>query len=98
MVSCCATETEPSQSQEDATDAEAAASTAEGRVCLVLGSEGQGLSGETEALCRPVSIPMSGGMESLNVSQAGAMLLYTLSPGLAAVQAQLKAYGVLVPR
>ncbi len=40
-------------------------------VCLVLGSEGQGLSATALERCRPVAIPMVGQMESLNVSVAG---------------------------
>ena len=47
-------------------------------VCLVLGSEGQGLSGNAWALCAPVGIPMAGNMESLNVSHAGAILMFVL--------------------
>ena len=48
-------------------------------VCLVLGSEGQGLSSEAMQQIKPVSIPMPGPMESLNVSQAGAILMFALS-------------------
>lgn len=48
-------------------------------VCLVLGSEGQGLSYEAMQQIKPVSIPMPGPMESLNVSQAGAILMFALS-------------------
>lgn len=40
-------------------------------VCLVLGSEGQGLSQTALRVCRPVAIPMVGQMESLNVGIAG---------------------------
>ncbi len=43
---------------------------------LVLGSEGQGVSEEFKR--STVSIPMKGDMESLNVAQAGAILLYGL--------------------
>lgn len=49
------------------------------RVCLVLGNESQGLSREACARCRPLSIPMAGRMESLNVSHAGAILMFALS-------------------
>lgn len=48
-------------------------------VCLVLGSEGQGLSQDAQARCAPVSLPMPGDMESLNVSHAGAILMFLLS-------------------
>lgn len=49
-------------------------------VCLVLGSEGRGLSEEPESLCELVSIPMAGKFESLNVSVAGGIFLYMLQP------------------
>lgn len=49
-------------------------------VCLVLGSEGRGLSEESESLCELVSIPMAGKFESLNVSVAGGIFLYMLQP------------------
>jgi len=59
----------------------AIAATARG-VCLVLGSEGQGLSPAVAAVCdASVSIPMPGGLESLNVGQAGAILMFALSEG-----------------
>ena len=48
-------------------------------VCLVLGNESQGLSKEACARCQPLSIPMAGRMESLNVSHAGAILMFALS-------------------
>lgn len=38
-----------------------------GGLCLVLGSEGQGLSEAALESCQPVAIPMPGEMESLNV-------------------------------
>lgn len=51
-----------------------------GGVCLVLGSEGQGLSEAVVSRChRRVGIPMTGEMESLNVSVAGAILMFCLS-------------------
>ena len=40
-------------------------------LCLVLGSEGRGLSADALRICRPVAIPMPGEMESLNVGVAG---------------------------
>ena len=52
-------------------------------VCLVLGSEGQGLSPDVLAACTPVAIPMAGGqMESLNVGIAGGILMFVLSTGM----------------
>lgn len=52
-------------------------------VCLVLGSEGQGLSPDVLASCTPVAIPMAGGqMESLNVGIAGGILMFVLSTGM----------------
>ena len=52
-------------------------------VLLVLGSEGQGLSPAVAAACdAAVAIPMPGGLESLNVGQAGVILMYELSSEL----------------
>eukprot|EP00897_Mesotaenium_endlicherianum_P008739 jgi/Mesen1/7894/ME000420S07041 len=52
-------------------------------LCLVLGSEGQGLSEEATRVCQPVAVPMPGAMESLNVAVAGGILLYLLkSPSI----------------
>ena len=39
----------------------------------------QGLSEGAKGLCVPVSIPLAGGMESLNVGVAGGILLYLLT-------------------
>lgn len=50
----------------------------EDKLCLVLGSEGQGLSEEAKMICRGIAIPMPGGFESLNVAVAGGILLYLL--------------------
>ena len=47
-------------------------------MCLVLGSEGQGLSETALRACRPVAIPMPGEMESLNVGVAGGILMYLM--------------------
>ncbi|CAH9106209.1 unnamed protein product [Cuscuta europaea] len=49
-------------------------------LCLVLGSEGGGLSEESREVCELVSIPMGGDYESLNVSVAGGIFLYMLQP------------------
>lgn len=47
-----------------------------GSVALVLGNEGQGLDSEWLAKTEVVTIPMSPASESLNVSMAGAILLF----------------------
>ncbi|KAJ7953504.1 tRNA/rRNA methyltransferase (SpoU) family protein [Quillaja saponaria] len=49
-------------------------------LCLVLGSEGSGLSEKSQQACELVSIPMAGEFESLNVSVAGGIFLYMLQP------------------
>lgn len=59
-------------------------------LCVVLGNEGQGLSEEALSRCRPLTIPMAGRMESLNVSHAGAILMFALSEGSAGVMESLK--------
>ncbi|WP_068468612.1 TrmH family RNA methyltransferase [Candidatus Protochlamydia phocaeensis] len=45
---------------------------------LILGNEAHGASEEVKRFCQPVTIPMPGEMESLNVAIAGAILLYLL--------------------
>jgi tRNA G18 (ribose-2'-O)-methylase SpoU len=51
-----------------------------GRVCLVLGNEGNGLSERVLASCtRRIAIPMQNGTDSLNVANASAVFLYELS-------------------
>ncbi|KAA6423787.1 MAG: putative tRNA rRNA methyltransferase slr1673-like [Trebouxia sp. A1-2] len=45
-------------------------------MCIVLGSEGQGLSKTALEHSTPLAIPMTDRMESLNVSQAGAILMF----------------------
>lgn len=45
---------------------------------LILGNEGQGLSEEGRLRGKKITIPLSGEMESLNVSAAGAILMYML--------------------
>lgn len=52
------------------------------KVALVLGSEGQGLREATLRECIPVGIPMTRGMESLNVGVAGAIYMALFSPCL----------------
>ncbi|GMN34033.1 hypothetical protein TIFTF001_004479 [Ficus carica] len=49
-------------------------------LCLVLGSEGSGLSEKSLRECELVCIPMAGEFESLNVSVAGGIFLYMLQP------------------
>lgn len=49
-----------------------------GALALVLGSEAQGLSEETREKCRLITLPIKDSMESLNVAQAGAILMYLL--------------------
>lgn len=46
---------------------------------LVLGNEAHGASDKIHQFCSPVTIPMPGEMESLNVAIAGGILLYFLS-------------------
>lgn len=60
-------------------------------VCLVLGSEGQGLSQHALTVCAPVGIPMAGQMESLNVGIAGGILMFALSSGVASLLQELTA-------
>lgn len=48
------------------------------RVLLVLGSESSGLSEETLKRCEKITVPMSGEIESLNVSIAGGILMYLI--------------------
>jgi RNA methyltransferase, TrmH family len=54
----------------------------EGDVVLVLGAEREGLPSEILGRCdERVSIPQTGGAESLNVAMAGAIALYELARG-----------------
>lgn len=48
-------------------------------VMLVLGAEGSGPSSATLETCRSITLPMQGGIESLNVASAGSILMYALS-------------------
>lgn len=47
-------------------------------LCLVLGSEGAGLSQYSRKACDLLTIPMAGEFESLNVSVAGGIFMYML--------------------
>lgn len=50
-----------------------------GKVVIVLGSEGRGLRTRVASVCdRLISIPMLGKTDSLNVSTAGAVILYAV--------------------
>ncbi|KAJ6919701.1 hypothetical protein NC651_013603 [Populus alba x Populus x berolinensis] len=49
-------------------------------LCLVLGSEGHGLSEKAQRECELLSIPMTGEFDSLNVAVAGGIFLYMLQP------------------
>ncbi len=58
----------------------------EEKLALLLGSEGNGLSEETIALCDyTVRIPMFHGVDSLNVAAAGAVAFWELSPARGAM-------------
>jgi len=48
------------------------------KIVLVLGNESEGLSKEAGQFCKRVTIPIDPGMESLNVSIAGGILMYAL--------------------
>ncbi len=50
----------------------------QGAILLVLSNEAHGLSPQADPLCRKVSIPMPGSMESLNVAVAGGILMFAL--------------------
>lgn len=64
--------------------------------CLVLGTEGAGLSPQLLAAADAhVSVPMPGGMESLNVGVAGSLLMFAMSEGLQPLLGQLAAVGQL---
>ena len=54
-----------------------------GRVAVVLGTEGDGLTagGPRSAATRRVRIPMAAGVDSLNVAAASAVVFYALAAG-----------------
>ncbi len=47
---------------------------------LILGNEAHGIGTEVKKFSSPITIPMAGNMESLNVAIAGGILLYSLKP------------------
>lgn len=63
----------------EASGSDVATGRPEGRWCLALGNEGAGLREGIRAAAHLVRIPMPGGLESLNVSIAGAILIYALT-------------------
>lgn len=64
---------------EDAVSLDALATSPPERLALVLGTEGDGLSRRTlSSVDITVTIPMSGGVDSLNVAAAGALAAYAL--------------------
>lgn len=53
---------------------------ADGIIGLIIGNEGQGISDEMAALCNhTVKIPMNEGVESLNASISGAIIMYEIN-------------------
>jgi TrmH family RNA methyltransferase len=48
------------------------------KMILVLSNEAHGVSADARSVCQPITIPMPGIMESLNVSVAGGILMYNL--------------------
>jgi tRNA G18 (ribose-2'-O)-methylase SpoU len=64
-----------------AVDLDALAAAPPSRLALVLGTEGDGLTGEATSVCdSAVRIPMAGGVDSLNVAAAAAVALWALRP------------------
>ena len=54
-------------------------SSTSGKVALVLGNEGNGLSEYSKMNChRAVTLPMAGKFESLNVAVAGSVIMYKI--------------------
>ncbi|MBZ0263331.1 23S rRNA (guanosine(2251)-2'-O)-methyltransferase RlmB [bacterium] len=52
----------------------------DGKICLVLGSEGKGLATRVENVCdQLISIPMLNGVESLSASSAASVVLFEVS-------------------
>ena len=71
---------------DDAVSLEQVAAAPPARLAIVLGTEGDGLSRRTlREADLTVTIPMSGGVDSLNVAAAGAVAAWALRPPPAAV-------------
>ena len=52
----------------------------DGQIGVVIGNEGQGISSEILKICtRTVKIPMQAGIESLNASISGAIIMYQIN-------------------
>ncbi len=67
---------------EDAVTLDAFSAAGHERVALLLGAEGDGLSRRAlDAADTIVTIPMAGGVDSLNVAAAGAVALWELGRG-----------------
>ncbi|UNK69324.1 RNA methyltransferase [Microbacterium sp. H1-D42] len=65
---------------DDAVALDAYAASSPERVALVMGTEGEGLSrGALDAADRIVTIPMAGGVDSLNVASAAAVAVWALT-------------------
>jgi tRNA G18 (ribose-2'-O)-methylase SpoU len=65
----------------DAVDLDVLAAQNLGRLALVLGTEGAGMSAETlDAVDLAVKIPMRTGVDSLNVAAASAVAFWELRP------------------
>lgn len=79
QMTCLAAQLPEEGASRVADPSKAAAAPANRALCLVLGSEGQGLSQTALELCRTVSVPLDGNMESLNVAVAGSILMFALS-------------------
>lgn len=66
--------------KEDTLDVDDPKLMAEDKLAILLGNEGDGLSDETIGLCDyTVKIPMSHGVDSLNVAAASAVAFWALS-------------------
>lgn len=73
----------------DARGGDVAIARPESRWCLAVGNEGAGIRDEIRAAAQLVRVPMPGDLESLNVSIAGAILMYALTqPNICASEAE----------
>ena len=53
-----------------------------GRMCLVIGNEGNGVSDRVADMCHKYRLPMYGFAESLNAAVAAGILIYELARGM----------------